>query len=136
MSMRMYEAEKRLLGGHSVYPGHPITVALMITEMFPDLESADRPTEHVFPAALGSQDIPGAGGNVYAALELLRSLKRGKDFEKGMADAEKQWLSQVEGYRDDRVAEGSRQAEVARGILEGRIQAWLGSARASAEPKS
>ena len=56
----------------TVYPGHPTSLALLIMLAFDSFtEAATCHPEHPFPAALGSQTIPGAGGNVYNALEML-----------------------------------------------------------------
>lgn len=62
----------------SVYPGHPITVAYLITQTYPDFDSAFfRGEKDGYEAALADWTIPGAGGNVSAALELLHYLRHG-----------------------------------------------------------
>jgi hypothetical protein len=56
----------------TVYPGHPTSLALLIMMTFDSFVAAStRHPQQPYPAALGSQSIPGAGGNVYSALELL-----------------------------------------------------------------
>jgi hypothetical protein len=66
----------------TVYPGHPTSLALLIMMAFDSFpEASMRHPEHQFPMALGNQSIPGAGGNVYHALELLaHGRKHGVEF--------------------------------------------------------
>jgi hypothetical protein len=61
----------------SVYPGHPITVAYLITKIFPTFEEAFDSSDSKWndANALASSKIPGAGGNVSAALSFLRYLR-------------------------------------------------------------
>lgn len=61
-----------------VLPGHPICIAYVIMHRYGSLEEArNRPTsenpqaEPKPPAALSDSEIPGAGGTVWAALDLL-----------------------------------------------------------------
>lgn len=62
-----------------VYPGHPLTISAFIVHYFSSLEEAnEKDKNHNFPKALGSQSIPGAGGCVYQALEMLELLRSGK----------------------------------------------------------
>lgn len=58
-----------------VYPGHPITIAAYIVEKFPSLAAASELNQHNTPVAVASNDIPGAGGNVYHGLELLHNIR-------------------------------------------------------------
>lgn len=53
-----------------VYPGHPLTIAVAILEKYPSLAAAREKGKN-YPKALEDSAIPGAGGNVYAALEIL-----------------------------------------------------------------
>jgi hypothetical protein len=54
-----------------IYPGHPITIAVAIMEDFTSLSLATE-KGHNAPKALESSSIPGAGGNVYSALDILK----------------------------------------------------------------
>lgn len=63
--------DRELLGGNpSVYPGHPGTVAYLITQHYSCLTDALKGTKDK-PPAIENTDIPGAGGNVYQALHVL-----------------------------------------------------------------
>ena len=80
MSQEEYQIFEELDIGSdgSVYPGHPITVAYLITRCFPNYEAAFAKSENSdYSNALSSSKIPGAGGNVRAAMELLHNLRDG-----------------------------------------------------------
>jgi hypothetical protein len=57
-----------------VYPGHPVCIAFLIMLAYPNLESAKaKPSpEANYGNALSDMRIPGAGGNVHGALDLLK----------------------------------------------------------------
>lgn len=76
---------------HSVYPGHPITIAYIIVKVFPTYAAAFKNTEHNFCEALGSIDIPGAGGNVNNALHFLVQLHQRTPFERAVEVANSMW---------------------------------------------
>lgn len=65
------------LGFWPTYPGHPCTLALLVLRKYPQIAAAFKPTEHVFPEALGDSDIPCAGSAVYQALDLIRYVRNG-----------------------------------------------------------
>lgn len=57
------------------YPGHPTAIALVIMEKYASFAEAMHKKEGAqYPNALGDSDIPGAGGNVYSATDLLQVL--------------------------------------------------------------
>ena len=60
-----------LLGESIVYPGHPLVIAFLIVSRYPNLESALKKGKES-SSALENSYIPGAGGNVYIALDFLR----------------------------------------------------------------
>lgn len=69
---------------NSVYPGHPITVALEIMLAYErDLDKAFAPsirkdgTHYGWCDAVGNSAISGAGGNVYLGVDLLKHIKEG-----------------------------------------------------------
>lgn len=72
-------------GEHSVYPGHPVTVALEIMLAYGgEVSKAFEPSydykgdSRNCPDAVVSVDVSGAGGNVYLALDLLSFIHRGE----------------------------------------------------------
>ena len=79
MGQKEYQIFKELDIGldNSVYPGHPITVAYLITRCFPNYEAAFQKdgSRWNYASALSSSIIPGAGGNVHAALDFLSYLR-------------------------------------------------------------
>lgn len=78
----------------SVYPGHPVTVAYLITQIFPTYEEAfDTPEGVTYGGAIGSCKIPGAGGNVYEALDLLSRLRDGMPWSLAIKYANDSWFS-------------------------------------------
>lgn len=121
----MKPLEREVLGELAVYPGHAVTLALLITHAFPSLEAAEA-KGRVFPAALESNDIPGAGGNVYAALALLRNLRDGMLWEVAVRWADESW-----GACDNqalvnclRWGKGQDQADRCKPLLQARAGWW------------
>lgn len=117
--------EREALGEPAVYPGHAVTLALLITHAFPSLEAAAA-TGKQFPRALESNNIPGAGGNVYVALDLLRRLRAGEVWEDAMWFADEAWSncdSQLE-RNTKRWVEGQAQADRCKLLLAARASWW------------
>lgn len=87
-----------------IYPGHPLTIATAIlTKYGANLDSAFETTVHRYPNALTDDDIPGAGGEVYLALDLLDSIRKGRlTVSEAIEDADKTWTYQRTecGYAD------------------------------------
>lgn len=82
----------------SIYPGHPLTLALYAMYGFESAKKALAPTEHGFCELVGSSKVPGAGGNAYAAADLLRKLHSGELALKDALDwADERWGRQVLG---------------------------------------
>lgn len=76
----------------SIYPGHPVTIAYLIVNIFPTYESAfAKPDGSPYSSALGSCKIPGAGGNVSDALCLLKYLHDGIPWSLAIKDADDGW---------------------------------------------
>ncbi len=104
--------EQSLLGGTLVYPGHPVPLAYLIMHTYPDLESAlARSDTSPWPAALGNQAIPGGGGEVRAALNLLLAVRNGTPPVAAVAKATEQWRRGVAGGHPAAVAPGQAQAD-------------------------
>ena len=121
-----------ILDEPAVYPGHPITLACLIANLYPSLDAAevvptDQARVHRYPAALEDHRIPGAGGNVWDALELLRRLRSGHSVETVIAWADETWAycdgqATTERLRG-RWDQGQRQADHLKGNMPG-LAAW------------
>lgn len=60
-------------GAPAIYPGHPLTLAWFIVNVYPSLAAAtQKSARSEYSEALTNASIPGAGGNVHAALDFLR----------------------------------------------------------------
>lgn len=79
------------LTGDVVYPGHPVVVALCVVSRFDSYEKAIEPMSKGTPRALGDLHIPGSGGCVYLALELLKRLRNGSSWEDSIQWADEAW---------------------------------------------
>lgn len=112
--------EIEVLGSPAVYPGHPLTIAFMITHVFDSLDEAKK-------EAPGCGDIPGAGGNVYFALSLLDYLKNGTISDKEFFErADRSWDTcddQKERY-PERWIKGQEQADMFKLVLRARLGEW------------
>lgn len=117
---------KKIVSEAAVYPGHPITLAFVIVQVYPTFEEAFKKTEHGWPAALGSNDVPGAGGNVYMALDLLRNLQKGMSAKEAFAGADASWAAcDNQGTRNvPRWREGQEQADRFKARLEASASWW------------
>lgn len=88
-----------VLGEPVVYPGHPVALAVLIMAKYPSLEAAETKTgSHC--AALSDQDIPGAGGNVWMALDLLRMCRQ-VPVSEALELIERRWNNQTEADRPE-----------------------------------
>lgn len=92
------------------YPGHPVCIAVSILERYSSFAQAARREEDAPPAALRDVAIRGAGGNVYAALDLLKYWLDGH-VEHALAAAARYWETSAQPFGDARVAEGDAQAQ-------------------------
>lgn len=110
---------------HAVYPGHPVTLAWLITEEFETFEEAFHTTPHLpgISNALGSVEIPGAGGNVCAAMDLLQSLRKGKKFKDAIKRADQVWEEYNLGEEGKR-ARGQEQADRVKPLLKKNKSWW------------
>lgn len=116
----------QILGGGAVYPGHPVTLAYLIVQNFEDYEAATKKGRE-FPGALESAEIPGAGGNVYLALKLLRELREGMEPTEAFERADASW-GRVDGQKErypERCRDGQQQADpLKRKLLEDLHPGW------------
>lgn len=82
---------KQATGSYPVYPGHTLVLATAIMAVFPDFESASRPTEHGWSFAHSDSRIPGAGDHVGAAVSLLRLGSEGSNAEQMIEYGKRYW---------------------------------------------
>lgn len=113
--------ELGLPGGASVYPGHPLTIAYLITKAHASFEEAAAPTCHGFARAIGNGEVPGAGGNVRHGLEVLRKLYKGWDLPKAAEWAKQIW---ARTDRQDHVVQGQEQADLVLPLLAANPTWW------------
>lgn len=128
----------QILGEHAVYPGHPITLALLVVNNFASLDEAKSREGRTFPAALECSHIPGAGGNVYSALDFLHHLKH-LSWDDAVKIADDYWFncdSQGKGgypmpgrkhdpkYWIKRCKEGQAQADRLKKQLQLKVKTW------------
>lgn len=129
MDLRGYQFIQREIGEDAVYPGHPITVGLLIMCAFPTLEAAeDRgPEGQNFTAASRSSMIPGAGGSVGTALGILRDVVKGVLTITGaIARADEAWRDVDGQYVRDpkRWREGQEQANPLKARYTTLLHSW------------
>jgi hypothetical protein len=81
-----------------VYPGHPVCIALLVMLKYPDLETAvAKPSEDAcYGNAVSDTDIPGAGANAHAGVEVLRRA-RSQGAEEAFAYGETYWRECASG---------------------------------------
>ena len=125
MTPEGHQLQRDVLGEPFVYPGHPVTLALLVIHAFPSLDAAEAKGKE-FPAALESGQIPGAGGNVYSALALLRHLRDGMAWREAVEIADGAWKSCDDHYGSERWKRGQEQADRLKLGLHDRVGAWLG----------
>lgn len=96
----------------AVYPGHALTIAVCIMEKYNNMRSASRNAVNTkgqvfdFPAALGDEDIPGAGSCVYSALYVLEM-----DTDKAIEYSHDLWKSECENGYSNKYKEGYEEAK-------------------------
>lgn len=125
--------DRTILGEFSVYPGHAITIAYLITKVFPTYEAATAPSYDRagkplgWCEALSNNDIPGAGGNVHNGVDVLRKLHEGQDIETVYAWADQVWAScdTQKERRPDRWKQGQDQADTVKPRLAAEIADWF-----------
>lgn len=110
----------------AVYPGHPVTIAVAIFRAYPNIEEAFTQDRHGTPAALGNSDVPGAGGNAYQGLGLVRKLLTGAEtfdavVEEGFAAWRRQVTTPVDDVYRERLGPGNEQARALVEELRGHV---------------
>lgn len=125
-TMDSYRWEQEVLGEHAEYPGHPIILACMLMDRYPDLNTAvRREPGREFGNALSDNFIPGAGCAVHAALDTLRHAQE-HGLEAAYAHAERYWLGWERQHPDNvpRAAHGREQCERIKTRFEDRQKTW------------
>ncbi|UST56122.1 hypothetical protein NF681_21195 (plasmid) [Comamonadaceae bacterium OTU4NAUVB1] len=96
-------------GAH--HPGHPVVIAVLIMTKYPSLSAAREREEGADCAVvLADGDIPGAGEQVGAALDILATLPR-EGPDAAFARATRQWHTRTARRFRDRQLPGQTQAE-------------------------
>jgi hypothetical protein len=95
----------------TVYPGHAVTIAYLIMLTYPSLQDARvRGEGATCPAALSNGAIPGAGGCVYSALDVL-AVAFSDGVDKAFEFGDDCWQGETENGYQDRRESGQTQAE-------------------------
>lgn len=97
-------ANRLEMDGKYVYPGQLSAIAYCIVKKYDNLEASIEKDELqpscFIPSALSDEDIPGAGGSVYAAIDMLRRLKLGNT-EGAWALEEQDWDIEEKSFDKD-----------------------------------
>lgn len=113
-------ADNEFMGNNAVYPGHPVTIAFCIVHTFAAYEEAiGIPDGKPYPGALGDNRIPGAGGCVWGALDLLSKLRGGMDPTEAFQLADDFW-TRTDGQKEnnpERWQKGQDQADLLKAKL-------------------
>lgn len=114
--------EKRHIGESVRYPGHPIVLAYLITQKYSSLNQALR-KNLFYLKVLEDKDIIGADKNIYAALEFLHQSKN-INFNKAWQEAQEDWKTLTDGYNDDVIAHGAKQALMIKEKIIEKLKSW------------
>lgn len=118
-----------ILGESAVYPGHPITLAYLITQNYDSLAAVLAPCydnygyKQTWCAAVGDSRIPGAGGNVHAAVDLLKNLVAGNENE-ALTRALYLWKSHTDNCYEKYKVPGQEQANRVLPLLLETLKTW------------
>lgn len=121
-----YRWEREALGEHAEYPGHPVILACMVMDRYPDLAAAcTREPGQDFYNALRDSFIPGAGCAVHAALDTLRHAQA-HGLVAAYTHAERYWQGWEQQHANNvpRAAHGRVQAERLKGRFEEHLTTW------------
>lgn len=128
MDSEGYQFIESTIGAQAVYPGHPVTVGLLIMKAFSSVEEAAMPEgEYRHSAASRSSKIPGAGGSVATALDILRNVMKGAmTVEQAVERADAAWRSVDDQYvrNPKRWQEGQDQAEPLKARYIEALKSW------------
>lgn len=119
---RAAAADKILSAQGAVYPGHPVTLAYLIMRQYKSLADARQP-DGQYPSALTNQAIPGGGGSVHAALDLLDRAEL-VGIEQALAHGDRDWMVFTETPFQDRRQPGQCQADLVKPIMRELFTSW------------
>lgn len=122
------EAVNLASGEYPVYPGHPLVIAYEIMSVFPDPEAALKPCTGEglnCPEAVADHRISGGRGEVYAACDLLRLARQGKNAEELAQWADARWIRGNAGGHQNAVQPGLAQAARLREKFQSKLASWL-----------
>lgn len=123
---RSWKLEMELFHSPVVYPGHPLVIAFFITHEFKSLEDAlyVEPNGQ-YSAALASNAVPGGGGEVHQALDLLCHIRNGMSPTDAVEYARKRWVDGNAGGHTKAVEPGQAQADQITDVFIERVQEWI-----------
>lgn len=109
-----------------VYPGHPLVIATCILRTFDSFaEASARSGNHSYPEALTHSAIPGAGGEVYQALDFLKRILEGRlDPKEALSFASERWKQNGAGGHTEAVEPGIAQAAKLEEVFLTLLQKW------------
>ncbi len=109
-----------------VYPGHPLHIALLIMETFPDIAAAQSRDDDEFPAALMSEHVKGSAPAVCATLDILERAKKERLSPEEIVEiAQTTWeKSRIEGDNASALQEGLKQGDRLAPIFCERYSKW------------
>lgn len=111
------------------YPGHPVTLAYLIVQIYSSLSTAQAMGKN-YLVVEEDKRLPGAGGHNTAAVCLLTDLDRGKSWEEVVTGADERW-ARCDDQRDggkyrERWQKGQAQADRMKPLLREAVAEWLG----------
>lgn len=127
----MSEGEKvieRLTGEITIYPGHPLVLAVEIISIFPTpFEALERTQSGLLqgPRAVLDDRISGGGGEAYNASNLIRMAVEGTSAEDLIEWADKVWINTAAGGEHAAIEPGLEQANKLKPLFEKLLKAWL-----------
>lgn len=119
--------ERDYLNGEDlVYPGHPVVIAYLIMRRFESyVEATEKNEGAMYNRALSSADIPGGGGEVNMALDILKACIVDKREPSAVADEySKYWLDYKAGGHLKSVDSGNKQYLHIREMFLDKIKYW------------
>ena len=125
-TMNSYRWEQEVLGERAVYPGHPVILACIVMDRYPDLDTAvRREPGRAFGNALSDNFIPGTGCAVQAALDTLRYGQE-QGLNAAYSHAERYWLGWEQQHPSNApwAAKGRNQCEHIKTRFADRLKTW------------